>query len=330
MNSRSFEISVNNKVIRTPLYIASFSSQDDLFLKNRIQYFINEKTPQKIFLISAYDYDNIKNSNSEKTELLELIKKSFKDKFLFLDNGGFELQFLEDETWGKKSYSKIIRELKPDFYCSYENPKNFPDVFNYTEYFKKNVDFFNDINIEALTVLLLHFDRNTLSNQRIDEIIQNIRKNENDINIIGFPDVEIGGNIIDRCRFIYNLRNKLDIRDINIPIHIFGCSNPLSILLYIISGADIFDGRGWFKYTFLKDDINQYDKSQLPLLNCKCKICRDIEWNKITNKDYEISLLMHNLYVINEKFELLRKKIFNNTFEDLSNNLSLKFDDIFQ
>jgi hypothetical protein len=94
---------------------------------------------------------------------------------------------------------------------------------------------------------------------------------------------------------------------LNMPIHIFGCLDPLSILAYFLCGADIFDGLVWLRhgfhqnlamypsdFTILKKQWARHDESALPLMY-------------VTNLD-KLSELMHIMKRIGQNYDLARLK----------------------
>ena len=42
----------------------------------------------------------------------------------------------------------------------------------------------------------------------------------------------------------------MDEAGLNIPLHIFGALDPLSVCLYYIAGAEVFDGLTWLRYGY--------------------------------------------------------------------------------
>lgn len=92
----------------------------------------------------------------------------------------------------------------------------------------------------------------------IDRVIENL----DDIawfNIIGVTEKELGYSILRRMENIARLRRALQDRGLSTPIHVFGALDPISTVLYFISGADIFDGLTWLRYAFLDNhDIAAY------------------------------------------------------------------------
>ena len=82
-----------------------------------------------------------------------------------------------------------------------------------------------------------------------NDIIENI-PNFKDFDILGFTEKELGDSMLNRLKFIINLRKKMDESDIFIPIHIFGSLDPITSVLYFLAGAEIFDGLTWSRYGY--------------------------------------------------------------------------------
>src|SRR5699024_2400896 len=83
----------------------------------------------------------------------------------------------------------------------------------------------------------------------VEELIENIHMISN-FDILGLTEKELGYSVIERCTNIYRIRLALEKANVNIPIHIFGCLDPLNILIYFLCGADIFDGLSWLRFSY--------------------------------------------------------------------------------
>ena len=70
--------------------------------------------------------------------------------------------------------------------------------------------------------------------------------------IIGVTEKELGSSFIERMQRIATLRLALDDAQMrHVPIHIFGSIDPISVCLYFVAGAEIFDGLTWIRYGYL-------------------------------------------------------------------------------
>jgi hypothetical protein len=83
----------------------------------------------------------------------------------------------------------------------------------------------------------------------ISGLIDNITLIE-PFDVLGITEKELGSSLFKRCRNLLRIRDALNSKDITIPIHIFGCLDPLNIISYFLCGADIFDGTIWLKFSF--------------------------------------------------------------------------------
>ena len=70
--------------------------------------------------------------------------------------------------------------------------------------------------------------------------------------VIGVTEKELGNSAIERMKQLASLRLALDEADMeNVPIHVFGSLDPVSVCLYFLAGAEIFDGLTWLRYAYL-------------------------------------------------------------------------------
>lgn len=304
--TRIFNLQNGNINFVTPNYIPSFSSRDDRYLKDRINALLPE-IPQQVILISAYDYHNLKMDGHITSQY---IKESFNDKLLFLDSGGYELQFSDSDDWTPLRYKQIIEELHPSFFVGYDRIPSYDNLSDTCSLIGESVNFIKDY--PRGRVLLIHFSLKNNPQKEISSFANTLQEHSDYFDILGIPEREIGANVIQRAKFISCLRNELDKRGIVKPIHIFGCSDPVSMVLFVLSGADFFDGLGWIKYAFDLDNLRTCEKSQLPFLKCDCIACNNVNWNNVSLEEYEYRLLIHNLYAYDNFFFDLREAIIHN------------------
>ena len=68
--------------------------------------------------------------------------------------------------------------------------------------------------------------------------------------LLGVTEKELGCSPLDRMVRIARLRQALNDASIRIPIHVFGALDPLSVCLYFVAGAEVFDGLTWSRYAY--------------------------------------------------------------------------------
>lgn len=68
--------------------------------------------------------------------------------------------------------------------------------------------------------------------------------------LLGVTEKELGSSPLERMVRIASLRKALDDASLRIPIHVFGALDPLSVSLYFVAGAEVFDGLTWSRYAY--------------------------------------------------------------------------------
>lgn len=68
--------------------------------------------------------------------------------------------------------------------------------------------------------------------------------------LLGVTEKELGFSVLERMVRIARLRQSLDVSGLSIPIHVFGALDPLSVALYFVAGAEVFDGLTWVRYAY--------------------------------------------------------------------------------
>jgi hypothetical protein len=71
--------------------------------------------------------------------------------------------------------------------------------------------------------------------------------------VVGFTEKELGNSTLQRMEKLAQIRLALDDAGVQKPIHVFGSLDPLSVPLYFMAGAEIFDGLTWLRYGYTAD-----------------------------------------------------------------------------
>ena len=245
--------------LTTPLLIPSFSSKG----------FARSKTDGKseigkilataseflteTFLISAYDifYKHLPNPSD----------LSCTPEMIFVDSGGYETSTDCDyssvidpvsnpEPWTTEHLESVFDNWPdhvPAIFVSFDHPddqKTFAaQVADARRLFRGRR--------QQLTLLLLKPETKTQTT--LDRTINSAVANTSELgsfDIIGLTEKELGRTMIDRMSQIAKLRRAMDEAGVKAPLHIFGALDPLSVCLYYISGAEIFDGLSWLRYGY--------------------------------------------------------------------------------
>ncbi len=225
----------------TPLLVPSFSSNISFFEKKielqELYDNIKESTPYTS-LISAYDLYH------EKLKYESI----FYSDLTFIDSGNYEYlnQDKDEMLWNSDLYFEVLSKLKPtstisiisfDKYCSYKEQLKIAN-----ETFHMYPDSIHDFLLKPEN-----------SPKDVNELIWNFQDIKEHIEVIGNFDIigitekDLGFTLYERCQNLIVLRCLLDPET---PIHIFGCDDPQTILIYNLLEGDIFDGTSWTRFYF--------------------------------------------------------------------------------
>ena len=93
--------------------------------------------------------------------------------------------------------------------------------------------------------VLIHLD-NAID---IQSLAKDISSFSGCFDIIGFTEKEVAPTWSQGVNFISAIRNELNYAlGEYVPMHLFGCFDPKSIIYFFLAGADIFDGLSWLRY----------------------------------------------------------------------------------
>jgi len=223
--------------IETPLLVPSFSSAVLGKTVGKIHKKLKEHIPDAS-LVSAYD---IKQKFIKKEEI-------WVSDIVFIDSGNHETTQLAESVnlkeWTPSIYSNVIDTLKPltaVVLVNYDKQEPLKEqILNAQNLFVK---------YPGYATCFLFKASSKSKNVTIGSLVENITLIES-FDILGLTEKELGNSLLKRCKNLLRIREALNSKGSNVPIHIFGCLDPLGILSYFLCGADIFDGTIWLKFSF--------------------------------------------------------------------------------
>jgi hypothetical protein len=245
--------------LQTPLLIPSFSSKGFARSKGSEKseigkiLSISSEFLTETFLISAYDvfYGHIPLPR-ELPVVPELI---------FLDSGGYEISTDRDyssvidplpapEPWDLSRLQSVLSKWPdeiPLVIVSYDHHDERKPVVAQIDDARK---LFKDYP-QHLHLLLLkpETDDQTLMKDALKSASANAAQ-LGSFDIIGVTEKELGHSMLDRMVQIALLRRAMNDVGVQIPIHVFGSLDPVSVCLYYVSGAELFDGLTWIRYSY--------------------------------------------------------------------------------
>lgn len=294
--------------ISTPLLIPSYSSKGFAIHDGKSE-LCNTMLFAKEFiyesqLISAYDiYYN---------HMLDTMELN-PTQMTIIDSGGYETSnnFDLSETrkydrskkdWNENLLSTVLdkwTELYPAIIVSYDDVEI---KISLEEQIKKASAFFKHRTQFLSDFLIKPFNKES-NFIEINEVLIHSKQFEQ-FDIIGVTEKELGDSLFLRMKNIYLLRNQLDKHGVNSPIHIFGALDPLSVILYFLMGAEVFDGLSWLKYDYYNCCASYINNSNI-IKNNENVFLTDNEARMQTIKDnvYQLETLKNILIDFTKKQE---------------------------
>ena len=84
----------------------------------------------------------------------------------------------------------------------------------------------------------------------VEDIVANV-STIGRFHILGITEKELGDSMIERMDNIARIRLALDDAGLQrVAMHIFGGLDPITVSLYFLAGAEIFDGLTWLRFGF--------------------------------------------------------------------------------
>jgi tRNA-guanine family transglycosylase len=233
------------------------------------------------FLISAYDVFHNENRNAIINDFNNVTDNS--NTFTLMDSGNYEAFWHKDKEWSEDKFESILKDIRSDICFSY-------DVFykkeSIKEYSRKTALLtLKAASMQAFgtTVPIIHGTK-----ENIPEIVKGVT-DEIFPEIIGFAEKDLGSSLLERAHTIKTIRDVIDRKTDDVPIHILGTGNPTSLMLYSLCGADLFDGLEWCKNAISSSNAHVYHFVQRELFECDCEACA------AEKNVYARAAMLHNL-----------------------------------
>lgn len=261
--------------IDTPLLIPSFSSKgfagSGLSSEVAKMLKLTSEWITEVYLISAYD---ISRGHIPKPGDLPV-----KPELIVVDSGGYEISSDYDMSeilrpsrrrgqrkWSLPELEKVMDDWPaqiPAMFVNYDHPDERKSV---TDQIRGARDLFRRHAKNQLQCFLLKEEKTSQSTLK-EAIASAMTQAEEfaSFDVVAITEKGLGESPIDRMAAIARLRRALDEANCRMPIHVFGSLDPLSICLYTIAGAEIFDGLTWLRYAFAEDHQCVYTHSHATL-----------------------------------------------------------------
>ena len=298
---RSFDVETNRKKFTTPFFFASISSIKTNFKVE--QYFeIIQKCGYPSFLISSYDVYH----SEKKSQILSDVTSATKSNSIsLLDSGHYEAYWNHDPNWTYNDYESVVSNISVDFCFSFDIFWNKGKAIEtHIEETIRSIAISSGLLKSGETIPLLHLPTSELLDT-IPEIVRTCNPK-----IIGIPERELGASLFERASNVKKIRELLDSTNQTVLLHLLGTGNPISILIYSVCGADLFDGLEWCQTVVNPQTGHLFHFAQKELLNCDCEYCR-------SDVLYPLQTLGHNLRFMHFFMNSLQQSMKENTLQPL-------------
>lgn len=314
--------------LETPMLVPSFSSKGFWIGKtgesevNDICSVASDYLTETM-LISAFDIacEHLPIFDSAITELT------------FVDSGGYEISDVHDlsavyrhpqkiQDWSVEKLTKVYSswpEHIPAVFVSYDHPELRKPL---NEQIESAKELFSNYP-KQLHTLLIKPETHLQKDIQVTNVVADCEALR-DFHIIGFTEKELGNSILKRMSNIAKIRIAMDDKGVNIPIHIYGSLDPITSILYFLSGAEIFDGLTWLRYGYTDDYACYWSNYGAKAIGIhrdddfiKAKTSQEnlsslIELTSQMQKfllDYDFQRFLHDPEFFKESYDLLRTRI---------------------
>lgn len=295
MFARRSKIQMGSQVVaETPLLLPSFSSKGFPQVA-KIMKLMGEFITGPI-LVSAYDIYH-----------KEITHKITFSELIFLDSGGYEARYDHDlseaygklhkpKPWNRRFHESALRNWSskwPTIAVTYDSPAQFQKIGDQVRAAKES----KASHPKFLWEVLLKPETKKDKFIALEKAIKHVQQLR-DFAVVGITEKEIDDSLFGAMTKIARLRAAMDAADVPAPIHIFGSLDPLTSVLYFISGAEIFDGLTWLRFGY-HEGRTMYSQNYAAI--------HDSEGIRRKNSDQSYEMWKNNYYYL----ERLRTQMLN-------------------
>ena len=303
--------------LHTPLLVPSFSSKAFGFTRGGQPEILHVLDASREFitrtcLISAYDvYYKYLPAPEDLPITVDL---------MFVDSGGYEVSQDRDlsavdkpvhrpEEWDARKLTTILDrwpEGLPAVFVSYDHPNEKRPVANQIQTAK---EFLSRYPRHLHSFLLKPQTQDELSLEPALQVLTDRIGELEGFDLLGLTEKELGNSILERMIRIAEVRRNLNAAGLSLPIHVFGALDPLSVCLYYIAGAEVFDGLTWFRYA--------YNSGQCVYAHNNAALVYEID---ITDDEVRVRTIKENIRYLARLERSLRAIAESGNWEELTDN----------
>jgi hypothetical protein len=295
---------------QTPLLIPSLSTRNVGQLENRdsgemeslASLALNALPGQltESLLVSAFDLHNGRLVDAERLLGGAANTRLHEPQVLMVDSGQYEVQQragFDDaaggsEDWSAERMLEVYRRLPQELPAALVNFDE--DGLRYGEQIARARAAFAELP-EHATVMLLKPEhaKGFIEPAKISAVAEELKW----FSVVAVAEKELGNKLGERLTTLATLRRTLDGLGVAAPLHVFGGLDPLLTPLYVMCGAEMFDGVGWLRYAYI-DDAAHYQESRAVLeLDLDSRVAQRI-FKTMTDNLFYMNGLKRRLHVL--------------------------------
>jgi queuine/archaeosine tRNA-ribosyltransferase len=289
--------------METPFFFPAISSVRTNFpIKDYLE--IIRKIDYPAFLVSSYDLD--RESERENGLVEEVTQMTAEDTITLLDSGNYEAVWYRDDEWDFEKLEGILGAIDVDLCFSFDVFRD--DRETLRQHVRETITSIAKTagaQRSGTTIPILH-----AGGEEFPRVVQDVVEGINP-QIVGIPERDLGQGVVERAATIRKIRTALDKSGRDIPIHMLGTGHPISILIYSLSGADMFDALEWCTTSVDPSTALLHHFASRELLGCQCTACT------MAGMSYPVKTIAHNLLFYMEFMEQIRSHIADNSIDQI-------------
>ncbi|HEX8217886.1 MAG TPA: hypothetical protein VF914_01590 [Chloroflexia bacterium] len=194
------------------------------------------------FLVSAYDVYN--SPSDEHSSFIDLLSKATDgNSAVLLDSGNYESYWKQDAAWDHGRFWSVLEVVPHHLAFCYDNQDPIGGVREITQEIESAVLRDKDHSRQGTVLPIVH-----APTELLPDVVVEVATRLQPI-MLAVPERRLGEGILARAESVASIRNALDKVESECALHLLGTGNPISLLIYIIAGANSFDGLEWCQTT---------------------------------------------------------------------------------
>jgi queuine/archaeosine tRNA-ribosyltransferase len=283
ITNRASSIQIGSAKLELPVLFLSVSSvKTALPPLEYVRLLIALRASFPQFLVSAFDL--LRSSDEAQSELQKLLDQARKESCMILmDSGNYESFWKDARTvWTPGNFYDALNKFGCSFAFGFDEqrPPNNLDQHKNLVCAQHKID-----QSKAGTIPIVPIIHG--APEALPELCKYVAK-ETGVPMIAVPERRLGEGIFERAKTVAAIRRALCELDRYVALHLLGTGNPISMAIYVVSGADSFDGLEWCQTVVDHETGNLFHFSQADFFRPQTK------WGN-ENLAFHPKTLAHNI-----------------------------------